>query len=198
MEKKQFKGLMPCAGKAKMRNGAITTRELAEQLGTDKKVIIENAKKFLPNKVFEHGKQTLWSKQEVTILIECMKQNNSNQYREKGSVTGAVTVASTDLTPALKLKMAMELAQEAYEEEIERLKLSNENLCVQLDESKEWYSIKRMQKLNPGVALDWRLMKKESEKLGHEVRKVFDQNYGEVNAYHRDVYESLFLDTLNF
>ncbi len=100
----------------------ITTRKLAEQLGTDKKVLIENARKYLPGKVFAHGKQTLWTKEEVTVLIEGMKQNNSNQHREKGSVTGAVTVASTELTPTLKIKLAMEMMQEAYEEELAIIK----------------------------------------------------------------------------
>lgn len=87
----------------------MTTRELAEQLGTDKKVIIENAKKYLPNKIFEQGKPTYWNEAEITVLIDGMKGNNSNQYREKCSVTGAVTVVSTDLTPALKIKKAMSL-----------------------------------------------------------------------------------------
>lgn len=104
---------------------SITTKELAEQLGTDKKVIIENARKYLPNKIFEQGKQTFWSKAEVTVLIDGMKNNNSNQYREKGSVTGAVTDISTELTPALKIKKAFDLMREGYEEELAILKAKN-------------------------------------------------------------------------
>lgn len=96
----------------------LTTRELAVQLGTDKKVIIENARKYLPNKRFEHGRTAFWTEEEITVLIEGMRQNNSNQYKEKGSVTGAVTDASTSLTPALKIKKALELI---YEEELRRL-----------------------------------------------------------------------------
>lgn len=114
----------------------MTTKELAVQLGTDKKVIIENARKFLPNKTFEHGKQTFWNKAEVTVLIEEMKNNNSNQFRNKGSVTGAVTVASTELSPALKLKRALDLVQEAYEEELEILRQKNEAQQNQLLEQK--------------------------------------------------------------
>lgn len=97
----------------------MSTKELANFLKTSKKVILENAQKCLPNKKIEHGKPTYWNKAEVTILIDYMKGNNSNQYREKGSVTGAVTDISTDLTPALKLKKALDLAQEAYEEELQ-------------------------------------------------------------------------------
>ena len=36
----------------------ISTRELAEQLGTSPKVVLENAKKCLPNKRIENGKAT--------------------------------------------------------------------------------------------------------------------------------------------
>ena len=42
------------------------------------------------------------------------------------------------------------------------------------------------------------LLKKESEKLGKETKKVFDQNYGEVNAYHISVWESLYFDSINY
>lgn len=127
----------------------ITTRKLAEQLGTDKKVLIENARKYLPGKVFAHGKQTLWTKEEVTVLIEGMKQNNSNQHREKGSVTGAVTVASTELTPALKIKRAMEMMQEAYEEELAIIKaraLEAERVVRQIADGRGCYTINQAAK----------------------------------------------------
>ena len=71
-------------------------------------------------------------------------------------------------------------------------------LEVRLDEAKEWYSIKRMEKLNPGKKFLWGLLKRESHRLRRPVKKVFDQNYGEVNAYHISVWESLYFDTLNF
>lgn len=71
-------------------------------------------------------------------------------------------------------------------------------LEVRLDEANERYSIKRMEKLNPGKKFLWGLLKRESYRLRRPVKKVFDQNYGEVNAYHISVWESLYFDTLNF
>jgi len=100
---------------------SITTRELAEQLGTSPKVILENAKKCLPNKKIENGKPTYWRNEEVTILVEQLKTSNPNQH----TFTGAVKAVSTDLTPALKLKKALDLAQEAYEEELAILRAKN-------------------------------------------------------------------------
>lgn len=93
----------------------ITTRELAEQLGTSAKVILENAKKCLPNKIIENGKPTFWDKAEVTVLLEFMKINNN---RTDLTFTTVVKATSTELTPALKIKKAMELMQEGYEEEL--------------------------------------------------------------------------------
>lgn len=71
-------------------------------------------------------------------------------------------------------------------------------LEVKLDEAKEWFSIKRMEKLNPGKKFPWQLLKRESHRLRKPIKKVFDQNYGNVNAYHSSVWESLYFDTLNF
>lgn len=75
----------------------------------------------------------------------------------------------------------------AVEEEKERLQL-------ELDRSKDWYSIKRVAALNSvsWKAFDWRKLKKVGEQKGYEVRKIFDANYGEVNTYHREVWEAAY------
>lgn len=69
-----------------------------------------------------------------------------------------------------------------------------EELKAQLDTSKDWYSIKRVAAMN-GVSwkrFDWRKLKKAGEKLGFEVKKIFDANYGEVNTYHKSVWEAVY------
>lgn len=72
----------------------------------------------------------------------------------------------------------------AAEEEKERLQL-------ELDRSKDWYSIKRVAALNKvsWKTFDWRRLKNIGAQMGYEVRKIFDANYGEVNVYHRSVWE---------
>jgi prophage antirepressor-like protein len=70
----------------------------------------------------------------------------------------------------------------------ENIKLTYENadLEIQLDENKEYYSIKRVAKLN-GLdwrTISWRALKDTSNFLEYEVKKAFDANYGNVNAYH--------------
>jgi len=60
-----------------------------------------------------------------------------------------------------------------------------------LDEAAQWYSIKRWAKEH---ATDWRayrwgVLKALSYEHGYRVDKTFDSNYGEVNLYHRRVFE---------
>ena len=101
----------------------ITTKELAEQLGTTRDVVIANARKCLPDKIFEQGKNTYWNKAEVTVLLDYMKTHTSNNRSVEFNST--VENLSTDLTPALKIKKALELMQEGYEEELARLRAEN-------------------------------------------------------------------------
>lgn len=100
----------------------VTTRELAESLGTSPKVILENAKKCLPFKIIENGKPTYWNREEATILIEQLKKSNPNQ----NTLTGAVKAVSTELTPSLRMIEAMRMFEAAANEELARLKAENE------------------------------------------------------------------------
>lgn len=64
-------------------------------------------------------------------------------------------------------------------------------LETELDRDKEWYSIKRVAMIN-GVSPDdfhWRPLKIYSGIVGKEIKKVFDSNYTNVNAYHRSVWQ---------
>lgn len=85
----------------------------------------------------------------------------------------------------------------AYKEEKEARALAEEQkeeLQIELDYSKDWYSIKRVAAMN-GVSwktFDWRKLKNASEDMGYGIKKIFDANYGEVNTYHREVWESVY------
>ena len=76
----------------------MTTKELAEQLNTR------------------------YTKEEVTVLLEFMKSNNN---RTALDLSDRLIGLTTDLTPALKIKKAMELMQEGYKEELAILKTEN-------------------------------------------------------------------------
>lgn len=96
-------------------------------------------------------------------------------------------------------------ALRAYADALEEKQLAEKKvdaLQIALSESKEWYSVIRMNKLNGrrerDEYFDWKPLKKASASLGYEVKKVFDQNYGKINAYHRDVWEEVYGTEINF
>ncbi|MGI5085264.1 phage antirepressor KilAC domain-containing protein [Treponema putidum] len=108
-----------------------STKQLADFLKTTPKVVLENARKCLPNKEVKKGIATYWSKEEVTIILEQMKMSNPNQH----TFTAAVKDVSTDLTPTYKKLKALELYSEAVQEEIALLKSKNQELSIQLLEA---------------------------------------------------------------
>ncbi len=93
-------------------------------------------------------------------------------------------------TPQTYAEALRRLADEV--EEKERTKALLEQKTEQLDESKEWYSIKRWAKEH-GMnwrSINWRKMKALSYELGYDIKKVFDANYGQVNIYNVKVFEA--------
>lgn len=95
-----------------------TTKQLAEQLTVDVRTITRAGKKCFPQKEIIARKTTYWTKSEITVLLDFMQKNNN---RTDLASTTVVEATSTELTPALKIKQAMEMMQEAYEEEIARI-----------------------------------------------------------------------------
>lgn len=82
--------------------------------------------------------------------------------------------------------LLIELATTLKKEQEQRKELQ-----AQLDVSKQWFSIKRVA-LHNGITfrdISWRKLKVASSSVGREVKKIFDANYGEVNAYHEDAWE---------
>lgn len=106
---------------AEKANDMMTTRQVAEVLGCSVKTVLNNVGKYLPNKKIENGKMATFSKAEVTVLLEGMKGNTTNQFNLESRLQGV----TTDMTPALMLKQAMELADRAYKMELENLKAKN-------------------------------------------------------------------------
>ena len=65
-----------------------------------------------------------------------------------------------------------------------------ENLKIELDESKEYYTVKRVANINriPWRSISWKNLINSSNAMGMEIKKVFDPNLTKVNAYHIDVW----------
>ena len=78
----------------------MTTKEVAESLSCTAKTVLENAKKCLPNKVFENGKPTEWNEAEVTVLLDYMKEHSN--VGAGIDLVNDLQAVSTSMTPALK------------------------------------------------------------------------------------------------
>ena len=72
------------------------------------------------------------------------------------------------------------------EREKERLSYEKEELQIELDESKKYYTIKRVAKINriSWKNINWKRLKNVSYAMELEIKKVFDANFESVNAYH--------------
>ena len=65
-------------------------------------------------------------------------------------------------------------------------------LELELDRSRQYATVKRMQMLYHGQEFSWRLLKQTSAEMGIPAVDVFDANYGTVKAYHADVWREAY------
>lgn len=175
----------------------MTVAEVANAMGVSKDTVRNCIKRVFPNKV-QNGKQTFLNEKEVACISKELKSNVKVTEQLTFEAGSKVKNSTTELEVISNALDAFKALEDLYNQKILGLQTERDNLKIQLDESKEWYSIKRMQKLNPDEDFSYSLLKKESIKLGYPIKKVFDMNYGEVNSYHRDVWESLYSDTINY
>lgn len=75
--------------------------------------------------------------------------------------------------------------------DLEEAEARVESLQITLDENHQWASVKRMEKEHKR-SFKWQELKAYSLVNDYEIKRVFDQNYGEVNAYHADVWLAVY------
>jgi phage regulator Rha-like protein len=88
--------------------------------------------------------------------------------------------------PLTRKEMALMVI--AQEEEIERLQ-------IELDQSKQWLTIKKVAAHNNlnWKSLEWRKLKATSEVIGLIPKKIFDANFPDgVNVYHKDAWRIVY------
>ena len=107
--------------------------------------------------------------------------------------TGRVVDRWLELEAGQRPKTQLELAREqvALLERLEVIEIERKHLKVTLDLAHDWSSIKRME-LRDDKKYFYPPLRNYSKTNGYEVKKVFDQNYGEVNSYHRDVWLAVY------
>jgi len=159
-----------------------------------------------------NGRMTLLSEFQATIIIEAMKQGAKANH--SNNLLSSIEGVETSQSRVLRLQILNKQMQEIYNAEIDDLRAENKGLIAEneelkaenkqiedkaemlaetLDESKLWFSVKRIMELNKELGeIPWKPLKDLSKKMGYEIKKAYDANYGLVNLYHRDVWESLY------
>ena len=134
-------------------------------------------------------------------LIESRKTTYLNQ-----SQVTAVKIAcekkfavKTDLEKELIIQQAAMYQQEKISKlqlELQHKSEVIEDLQIELDESKKWYSVKRVKNLGHLNWLSarkiWSPLKKWSIANDYQIISIFDANYGEVKTYHADAWKAVY------
>lgn len=112
--------------------------------------------------------------------------------------TGRVVDRWLELEGKQKPKTQLELAREqvALLERLEEVETERRNLKITLDIAHDWSSTKRLE-MRDKTSYPWLSLRNYSKLNGYEVKKVFDQNYGHVNSYHKDVWMAVYGITID-
>ena len=175
----------------------MTTKEVANALNVSKDTVLNCIKRTMPN-ILQPRKITFLNEQQVAIISKELKNNCKVVEQLTDEAGSTVKNSYTDEEIILNAQLAFKALDNLRLKKIAELEQQNENLQIELDQSKEYITIKRMEKLNPNEHFNWRVLKKESERLKKPSKNVFDANYGNVKAYHVSVWESLYFDSINY
>ena len=175
----------------------MTTKELAKTLKVTERTIRNTVVKL--GKVLSAVQKNsqggyLFTEEQATLIKQEIQKHHNLSNRQIDNVT-----TKTEMMQNIQRDLQWLVSFNAeLQKENNLLKSDKEALQIELDQSKEYITIKRMEKLNPKMHFNWRLLKKESENLHKPSKEVFDANYGTVKAYHVDVWESLYFDSINY
>jgi phage regulator Rha-like protein len=116
-----------------------------------------------------------------TTYIEALQALlESEKAKQEAQQIASIAIATKAEIGSRREATAMNTASQA-------VKKANA-LEIELDKSKTYCTIKRMEMLTHGQKYNWRVLKSACIDVGIEPINVFDANYGHVNAYHKDVW----------
>lgn len=179
----------------------MTVQEVANVLGVSADTIKNCIRRIMPNRM-QNGKATMLTELEVSAITSELKSNTQVTNQLTYEAGSQVANTTTRLEIIANYRKATEAIVALLDDENKALKSElattakeRDNLQVQFDESKEWRTIKWMEK-RTGEHFNWRELVRASNMLHKEVKKVFDVNYGEVNAYHIDAWVQSYGDAM--
>ncbi len=135
-----------------------------------------------------------WAHQKVALRV-AQKLSPDFAVMVDTWIEKLLTEGKVEIRPVMPQTYSEALRQLADEvEKREQTQLLLTEKTEQLDESKEWFSIKRWAQIHRRNwrNYNWRKLKAVSHELGYAVKKIFDANYTEVNIYHKSVFEAVY------
>ena len=124
-----------------------------------------------------------------TLLITFLR-NSDKVVNFKAKLVKEYIDFKNNVVPLSRLELAK--MQVTLIEDLERKELEVKALKTDLDDSKEWASIKKIE-MATGEKYSWQVLKASSVRLGIKRKDIFDANYTTVKSYHKD----LWLDAYN-
>ena len=126
--------------------------------------------------------------QDFALTLDCAKEISMIQRTEKGKEARKYFINCEKQLQARQLPTTyLEALTKLVETETEK-----QNLQIELDEHKAWYSVKRVCLLGHFKSSEaknlWRKLKQYSIQYNYQIQSIFDANYGEVKTYHKDVW----------
>jgi hypothetical protein len=134
------------------------------------------------DELFQTGKVELKPMTHEEMMLQVMTTLTAQVAEQKAIAQEAIRTKA--YISDKKVATALNTASQAVKK-VNRLE-------IELDRSQEYRTIKGMELRHKGYKFDWRLLKKQSQKMNIAIIPVFDQNYGEVKSYHKDVWESVY------
>ena len=158
----------------------MTVTGIAEVLGVTAEAIRKHVRELFPN-VISNGITTYLNEEQITEIKKRMIPTTR--------VEGAVTRIDKAEVIAKAIRY--------IKEELEDAKAEVETLRIQLDESIDWYSVKRIQSMGHFPGADprnlWRPVKAWSIENHYETNRIPDPNYEHgVLCYHKDAWEGAY------
>lgn len=126
-----------------------------------------------------------------------LPQNFAQALRLSAELEEQKQIAEKQRDEAIKTKAEIGSKREATAMSTASTAIKKSNkLEIELGQSQQYCTIKRMQMLYHGQQFNWRLLIKTSNSMRIPPKDIFDANYGTVKAYHLDAWKEAYAITI--